>query len=195
MEYKRIPIEGYNGEYEIDNHGVIYSVKSGKVLKQTDYGSKYLQVSLCKDGRRKVVNVHRLVATAFIPNPDNLPQVNHKDENKHNNNVENLEWCTAKYNINYGTVKERVAKTKREHPYSPSQEQRLLLSIKAKEYWATHKHPLRKLKVLCLDDGEIYTSYSEAGSAYGIPRKAVRDICLRPDIVRRKYNRRFALIS
>jgi hypothetical protein len=72
-----------------------------------------LQVSLTKNKIAKKHKVHRLVAIAFIDNPDNLPQVNHKDENKTNNSVENLEWCDAKYNINYGTRTER-AKRKRE---------------------------------------------------------------------------------
>ena len=60
-------------------------------------------VRLCKDGCQKTSGVHRLVAQAFIPNPDNLPVINHKDENKLNNNVDNLEWCTMEYNNKYGT--------------------------------------------------------------------------------------------
>jgi len=56
-----------------------------------------------RDGDRKKFPVHRLVASTFIPNPNNYPQINHKDEDKTNNSISNLEWCTAKYNINYGT--------------------------------------------------------------------------------------------
>lgn len=67
------------------------------------------RVSLCKDGKSKLYFVHRLVAYAFIPNPDNLPQINHKDENPLNNCVENLEWCTHMYNNMYGTKNQRVA--------------------------------------------------------------------------------------
>lgn len=58
--------------------------------------------------------IHRLVAQAFIPNPDNLPCVNHKDENPNNNNVDNLEWCTQKYNCNYGTRVDRIMETKKQ---------------------------------------------------------------------------------
>ena len=69
----------------------------------------YLQVELRDDyGKRKIKKVHRLVAETFIPNPDNLPEVNHKDENKQNPSVSNLEWCTSKYNSNYGIRKERI---------------------------------------------------------------------------------------
>ena len=67
-------------------------------------------VGLCTEGKRKCCYIHRLVAEAFIPNPNNYPQVNHKDEDKTNNCVNNLEWCDAKYNINYGTRIERISK-------------------------------------------------------------------------------------
>lgn len=75
---------------------------AGKVLKQHDNGKGYMTISLCVDGKPKTTYVHRLVAEAFIPNPNNLPEVNHKDENPENNNVSNLEWCSGKYNKNYG---------------------------------------------------------------------------------------------
>ena len=72
----------------------------------------YYTVNLRKDLESYICLVHRLVAIAFIPNPDNLPIVNHKDENTINPNVENLEWCTAEYNVNYGTARERAKETK-----------------------------------------------------------------------------------
>ena len=81
----------------------------GRILKPCTTKDGYLLVNLCKNGKVKSFLVHRLVAEAFIDNTDNLPQVNHKDENKLNNNAENLEWCSSSYNINFGTRNEKVA--------------------------------------------------------------------------------------
>lgn len=102
-------IEGYEN-YQISSMGRVKSLKYGKdkILKQNII-KNYCMVCLHKEGKKKHYLVHRLVATAFLPNPDNLPQVNHKDENKQNNCVENLEFCTAKYNSNYGTRLERCS--------------------------------------------------------------------------------------
>lgn len=104
-------IEGYPN-YEVSNLGNVRSLNyrntnNNKLLKQLDKNS-YKKVFLWKNGERKCFYVHRLVAQAFILNPDNLPQINHIDEDKTNNCVENLEWCTQKYNINYGTHNERL---------------------------------------------------------------------------------------
>lgn len=108
-------IVGYEGLYQVSNLGRVRSMdrydnlkhfRKGKILIQHIY-TGYLYVSLCKNGKIKMYRVHRLVAMAFIPNPNNLPQVNHKDENKQSNIVENLEWCDARYNMNYGTAIER----------------------------------------------------------------------------------------
>lgn len=105
-------IEKYEGLYQVSNQGRVKSLKFGKekILKSGKDKDGYLKVDLCKDGKKKTCQVHRLVAQAFIDNPSNLEQVNHKDEDKTNNNVSNLEWCSAKYNMNYGTHNERVAK-------------------------------------------------------------------------------------
>lgn len=102
---------GYEGLYMISNLGNIKSIKKDALLKPIQNNNGYSRVSLYKNGKYKAFSVHRLVAEAFIPNPGALPQVNHKDEDKSNNKVDNLEWCTAKYNSNYGTIKERRKKS------------------------------------------------------------------------------------
>lgn len=83
----------------------------GKILKQLNHTHGYLSVNLSKCNTSKMFLVHRLVAETFIPNPNNLSMVNHKDENKQNNSVSNLEWCDSKYNCNYGTAIERMTKS------------------------------------------------------------------------------------
>ena len=105
------PIKGFENIYEVSDQGRVRSLKFGKerILKPALTTQGYLIVGLCKNGEIKQCLVHRLVALAFIPNPDNLPEVNHKDENKENNSVQNLEWCDQKYNINYGTRNQMVS--------------------------------------------------------------------------------------
>ena len=104
-------IEGYEN-YEVRPNGEVVNTKTGRVLKPSKDKKGYLMVTLCNNGCCKTYTVHRLVAEAFIPNPYNLPQVNHKDEDKSNNHVENLEWCTAEYNLNYGSRNKRAAKAR-----------------------------------------------------------------------------------
>lgn len=97
------PIEGYDGKYFVSDDGTVFSIKRqgncGKILSQHENSNGYLRVPLTNKNVHKQELVHRLVATAFIPNPDNLPQVNHKDGNKKNNNASNLEWCTKSENM------------------------------------------------------------------------------------------------
>lgn len=113
MVYK--DIKGFEGEYQIDTEGNTYSCKFGKrrLMKPTKNKYGYLQVGLRKDGKQKRFYVHRLVAEAFIPNPYNLPEVNHKNEDKSDNRVENLEFCDRKYNSNYGTRGKRISISKK----------------------------------------------------------------------------------
>ena len=107
MEEIWTDIPGYEGLYQISNFGQIISTSR----KGTQGGPKqykinrkgYAEVTLCKEGKQYTTRVHRLVALAFIPNPDNLPEINHIDENKLNNRADNLEWCSTAYNLNYGT--------------------------------------------------------------------------------------------
>ena len=95
-------IDGLEGEYAISTKGRVRNKKTNRILVGSYDGSGYRKVTI----NSKNYNIHRLVALAFIPNPQNLPQVNHRDENKENNNVENLEWCTASYNTNYSSHKQ-----------------------------------------------------------------------------------------
>ena len=100
-------IKGYEGIYQVSNFGRIKSSYTKRILKGGKNKAGYLLVGLYKQGVLSRKSIHRLVAEAFIPNPDNKPEVNHIDENKTNNMVSNLEWMTAKENINHGTRNER----------------------------------------------------------------------------------------
>lgn len=122
----RKQVVGYEGLYEVDQFGRVYSIDriktvvdngriyekhiAGKQMKQSIHTKGYKTVSLTKNGSTKTIFVHRIVAEAFLPNPGNFPLVNHKDEDKTNNFIDNLEWCTASYNRTYGKAIERQAK-------------------------------------------------------------------------------------
>lgn len=117
IQWKKIP--GY--EYAVSTDGQIkrlstvaskgtgHYARSEKMKRQGHNNKGYYVVDLYADNKRRTFLVHRLVAEAFIPNPDNLPCVNHKDENKRNNNIDNLEWCTHEYNMAYGTRGKKIA--------------------------------------------------------------------------------------
>jgi len=121
--WKDIP--NYEGYYQVSNLGRVRSldrfvnspnggrISFGKILKNGLNVRGYLLVTLNKLGIGKSKSVHQLVGISFIPNPLNLPQINHKDEVKINNRVENLEWCDSKYNINYGGCVYRSSKSRR----------------------------------------------------------------------------------
>ena len=112
-------VVGYDGYYQVSDRGNVRSVTrkdsigrkiGGRILKPRYNRGGYLLINLCKNGKVRTKLIHRLVAEGFIPNPESLPQINHIDEVKDNNNVENLEWCTSKDNINHGTSIERRIK-------------------------------------------------------------------------------------
>ena len=94
-------IDGYEGLYKVSNYGEVYSVRKGKNLSAGKSSSGYLTVGLCKNGKERSFRINRLVAKAFIPNPDSKAQVNHVDGNKLNNRVDNLEWCTPYENVHH----------------------------------------------------------------------------------------------
>ena len=112
-------IKGYEKLYQVSNLGKVRRIKfinnrtqkdKIKMLKLIKDKKGYLKINLWKNNKSKMFLVHRIVAETFILNPNNLPQVNHKDENKSNNCVENLEWCSQKYNNNYGNRLNNIRK-------------------------------------------------------------------------------------
>lgn len=137
-EWRAVP--GYEGLYEVSNMGNVRNVRRNTLLKLSKNNNEYIRVCLCKNCIRTLLSVHRLVAQAFIPNPNNLPQVNHKDEDKTNNNVDNLEWCTAKYNINYGTARIRAKETNIKNGYWTD----LRSGLSEKEYMKEYMKEYRK---------------------------------------------------
>lgn len=116
--WKDIP--NYEGLYQVSNFGNIKSLTRKRIdrnqilqerlLTKRTKENGYQIITLCKESKEKKCYVHRLVAQAFIPNPNNLPEINHKDENKLNNNVNNLEWCTRIYNANYNELPKKQYK-------------------------------------------------------------------------------------
>lgn len=122
-------VKGYEGLYQVSNMGRVRSVArvvTWKNQQTKSYKSRmmkirekngYRVVSLYKNHKSKDNRVHRLVADAFIENPNNLPFINHIDEDKSNNKVDNLEWCTRQYNNNYGRRNEKISIKQRENAY------------------------------------------------------------------------------
>ena len=142
-------IKGYEGLYQVSNLGRVKNKRRNRLLKLRLERNGYLRVSLYKNSKVSCKFVHRLVAQNFIPNPNNLEYVNHKDEDKSNNDASNLEWCTRRYNNSYGTRGKRISKT---------------LLEKYKNNPLSHRHtPVRDLVT-----GEVFNSVKEAAQRYGI---------------------------
>lgn len=168
-------VVGYEGLYQVSNLGKVRSVDrvvdcrwghnkklEGKEIKSNLDKDGYLKLALSKYGKRKTYAVHRLVADAFIPNPHNLPCINHKKEfEKTNNSVENLEWCTVKYNNNYGTHQERSAKA-REGMKNVAVRGGLNGNAKS---------------VMCLNDSAVFDTLTLAAKQYGCNISCVSQVC------------------
>lgn len=135
---------GYEGLYQVSDLGNVKSLNyKGKGYEQNlvtmvRKRDGYIEVGLCKDGKNQKKKVHRLVAEAFLPNPNGFPQVNHKDENKANNSADNLEWCTNQYNINYSVGL---------HP-------------KRKSYYRKPTRWTKRVRQIDIESGEVIREYS-----------------------------------
>ena len=140
-QWKQIVMNDMEFDYLISSHGRVYSLKTQKILANRYDKQGYIRVALRKDGNPYYFLVHRLVAFHFIPNDDETKvEVNHIDENPSNNHVENLEWCTSEYNVNYGGRTDRQ-KTSR------------------KKYYKC---------IRCVETGQEFESISEASHTYNL---------------------------
>ena len=142
----RKSVKGYGGYYEVDQFGRVFAVDRvvhvsdngreydkhlpSRQMKQSVHTKGYKTVPLTKGGKTTTKFVHRLVAEAFIPNPDDLPFVNHIDEDKTNNFVENLEWCTEQYNSTYGKAREKHAKALKGRLHTEEHKKKISDSLK-----------------------------------------------------------------
>lgn len=142
-------IPKFEGLYAATEDGKIWSYYKNKFLKTTLTKEGYLKVVLVKNKIHYNKLVHRLIAQTFLENPNNLPIINHKDENKINNSINNLEWCDYKYNSNYGTLPEKLSK-------------------KMKNFLRTHpdfmkgKNNHKSIPIKCIETNQIFETYTDA---------------------------------
>lgn len=155
----------YSGMYQVSNMGRVRSVKSGKIRKLSQGKTGYLSIGLHKNKQEKKFYIHRLVAHMFIENPNNFLEVNHKDENKTNNHVSNLEWCTREYNMNYGTRTERASKE-------------CSHSHKGQAVGMKGKRNIRARKVICVETNMVFDTIVEASEYYNINKKSISGCCV-----------------
>ena len=153
-EWRDIP--GFEGLYAVTSCGKVWSYKSKQFLKPVDNGHGYLKVCLYKNGKSKQAYLHRLTAEAYIPNPDNLPQVNHKDENKTHNYINNLEWISAKENTNYGAGIQKQISAREKAVYCIELEKEFKSITEAAKELGLHKSHISKC---CRDIQKTTGSY------------------------------------
>lgn len=161
--------------YKVSDSGEVFSIKRGILLKPSNSKFGYARVTLYKDnGEKHKIMVHRLVAKAFIPNPNELEQVNHINENKLDNTVSNLEWCTSSYNINFGSrngvVSEKLRKIKNE----------------------TTAKPINQINIETNEIVRTWTSIREIERELGIPHSNIYACCTGKRKTRNGYKWRYA---
>ena len=147
--WKKVPFDEYSDIYLISNKGRLKNVKSDTIHAINLDRDGYPHYLLCNKGKRKAIKAHRLVALAFIPNPNGLPCVNHKDEVKTNNSVDNLEWCTVKYNNSYGTKITRIAKANRKPVVQIKEGEVIAIYESASEASSTTGANYSKIRMCC----------------------------------------------
>ena len=161
------PIDGYDGKYLVSDTGLIYSNIKNKVLKPNVHKNGYMSVELFKNKQSKRILIHRIVAQTFLNNPNHYPIVNHKDEDPSNNHVDNLEWCTYKYNVNYGNA---PLKKKQNMTVTDKIRKNLLLGAKS-----------RRIPILQYDElGNYvgrYDSVAEAGRKTNTNVTHISEVC------------------
>jgi hypothetical protein len=180
-------VQGYEGLYQVSNFGRVKSLgrfvdrlasghcwKKERILKLHKKHNGYLGVSLLKDGKIKNFNIHRLVAIAFIPNPDNLPQIDHINADKTNNNVNNLRWVTAKENMNNPLTKVRFIG--KNHPfYGKKHTDAAKLKIRKNHADFSGALNPKARKIRNIETNEIFYTIKSAGQKYGVESSSIRD--------------------
>ena len=162
--------------YEVSDDGKVRVIKNNKILKNSVDARGYYKVTLTNDEGRKTFFVHRLVAMAFVPNPNNLSQVNHIDEDKKNNNSDNLEWCDVKYNCNYGTRNKRISDGNKNKTFSAEHIKKLSdaqIGDKNNMYGKRYDKSPRAKAIICIETQQKYLSCKEASEKTGISRTSL----------------------
>ena len=191
LGFKYIP--NYEGLYSIDKMGNVYSHISGKILRPHANHRGYLMVDLWKNGNVKKGIIHRLVAQTYIPNPDNLPEIDHIDTNRQNNNVSNLRWCTRKENNNNPITRARISQKLTGTKRTPEQRERMKAAQQKAKPMLGKKHSAETLekfkkrkpsKICPVDMLDIYgnllktfNSITEASLETGIKASNITTCC------------------
>ena len=164
-------VVGYEGLYKVSNLDRVKSVERQvkkwdgnrtvpeRILKSAKDKDGYQRVGLHREGKTKHVHVHRLVGQAFLTNPENLPQVNHKDEDKTNNNLSNIEFCDAKYNVNYGTRTERVVEKRSKPVIQLTLEGELIREWKSTNECGKNGYSQGHISACCIGERKSHKGY------------------------------------